>query len=92
MEAEAVTLVLERCERGGWRHVASEMAAIEIDANPDAEKRRKVRALLPSRKDIILLDEAIFGRAKAIEDGHPGGGRRARRGGRGTAGRCAVDV
>ena len=46
-EAEAVTLILDECERGAWRHVSSQMAAIEIGAMPDADRRARVRLLLP---------------------------------------------
>lgn len=66
IEAEAVKLIVERCVRGEWRHLSSGMAIIEIDANPDAEKRRKTAALLPEKADIIPLGDGIFSRAEAL--------------------------
>src|SRR5439155_10502935 len=65
--AEAVRLILQRCAQGPWHHVSSDMAIVEIDANPDVEKRRKVRALLPNPNDIMPLSEDIFSRAGALE-------------------------
>ncbi|NJO55759.1 MAG: PIN domain-containing protein [Rhodospirillales bacterium] len=67
IEAEAVKLIIERCVHGTWRHLSSEMARIEIDANPDSDKRRKVRALLPALADIITNSNAICERAKELE-------------------------
>jgi predicted nucleic acid-binding protein len=67
IEAEAVALILARCGAGGWRQVSSAMALIEISANPDAERRRNVRSLLPVEDDIIDLDESIVRRAQLVE-------------------------
>ncbi len=67
IEAEAVKLIIERCVRGQWRHLSSEMAIIEIGANPDPDKRRKAKALLPEKGDIIANDDAIFSRAAELE-------------------------
>lgn len=39
LEAEAVTMILERCDQGNWQQVSSEMAKIEIEAIPNAERR-----------------------------------------------------
>jgi predicted nucleic acid-binding protein len=68
MEAEAVTLVIQQCAAGEWRHVSSQMSVIEIAANPDREKQRRVRALLPVLSDIIDLDDAIYRRATVLEN------------------------
>lgn len=43
------------------------MALLEIDANPDADKRRKVHALLPDPADIIANTERVFARAARLE-------------------------
>ena len=67
IEAEAVALILARCGAVDWKHVSSAMAVIEIDANPDPEKQRKARELLPPESDIIDLHEPIVQRAQMIE-------------------------
>src|SRR3984957_19777619 len=68
MEAEAVTLIIQQSADRQWRHASSQMAVIEIAANPDREKRRRVRALLPVSSDIIDLDDAIYRRAIILEN------------------------
>ena len=67
LEAEATTIILERCELGEWQHVSSEMATIEIAAMPDAERRARVQLLLPSARSLLRLNEEIFTRAEALE-------------------------
>ena len=67
IEAEAVAIVIEQCVAGNWQNVSSKMAVMEIAANPDREKRRKVRALLPALRDIIEVGSAVLQRAIAIE-------------------------
>jgi hypothetical protein len=59
---------LERFDAGSWQQLSSEMAEIEIGANPDQERRRRVKALLPERKDRIKLGPNIFVRAAELED------------------------
>jgi predicted nucleic acid-binding protein len=66
IEAEAVMLILHRCDTGQWQHVSSEMAMVEIAANSDAHKRRRIRALLPPRRDILPVDESVLSRGKAL--------------------------
>lgn len=66
LEAEAVAVVLEKCEKGEWIHVTSGMAQIEIDANPDRKRRRRVGLLLPDESAIMQLTEAVLGRASEL--------------------------
>jgi predicted nucleic acid-binding protein len=66
LEAMAVSSILEQSARGRWSHVSSAMAVTEIAANPDPEKQRKARELLPERRDIIEIDQAIARRAQAL--------------------------
>lgn len=67
LEAEAVTIILTECEAGLWKQVASEIARIEIDANPDEVKRGRVSLLLPKPDAIINLTERHFDRAAALQ-------------------------
>jgi predicted nucleic acid-binding protein len=66
LEAEAVTLILERCERGEYEHVSAEIAKIEIAAMPDAERRARVQLLLPQETAILMLTEPVFDRARFL--------------------------
>jgi len=63
LEAEAVTLIFEQIDAGRWHQVSSQIAEIEITAMPDVERRRRVRALLPSRNSRIRLTPRMFSRA-----------------------------
>jgi len=67
LESEAVKLILARCATGEWQHVSSEMARIEIEANPDPDRRRRIRALLPDDAVIILNATPLFTRAARLE-------------------------
>ena len=67
LEAEAITLILGHVETGKWTHVASQMVLIEINANPDPNKRRRAKQLLPSPALIAPLTSAIWSRAADCE-------------------------
>ncbi len=67
LEAAAVGMILERVDEGRWLHVSSEMAQIEIEANPDPKRRARVHLLLPEAGNIVKLTPAIFARAAALE-------------------------
>src|SRR5262249_40296112 len=60
-------MILERVDEGQWIHVSSEMARIEIDANPDPRRRERVQLLLPEASNIVVLTPAVFGRAEALQ-------------------------
>jgi predicted nucleic acid-binding protein len=66
LESEAVALILERCERGEYEHVAAEIARIEIAAMPDAERKARVQLLLPKESAILELTESEFERARFL--------------------------
>ena len=67
LEAEAVTLVLDECEKGEWEYLSSQIATIEIDATPDEVRRSRVSLLLPTPSAISSLIESHFQRAEELE-------------------------
>jgi predicted nucleic acid-binding protein len=67
LEAEAVTLILDECERGAWQQVSSQMATIEIDAMPDADRRARVRLLLPDPAATLQLTPEVAARATSLQ-------------------------
>lgn len=67
LEAEATTAILEKCDRGEWQQVSSQMANIEIHAMPDADRRARVQRLLPDPKVMLQLTENIYARAGNLE-------------------------
>jgi predicted nucleic acid-binding protein len=66
VEAEAVRLIIEKCESGEWQQVISEMVKVEIDAISDDDRRERVRLLLPD-EDPLPLSEDVYDRAKEIQ-------------------------
>jgi predicted nucleic acid-binding protein len=67
LEAAAVGMILERMDEGQWMHVSSEMAQIEIAANPDAQRRERVHLLLPEADQIVMLPPALYKRGAELE-------------------------
>ena len=67
LESEAVTIILERCDRREWKQVSSGIAQIEVDAISDPGKRARVRLLLPNDKAILNLTQPVVQRAAALE-------------------------
>lgn len=67
LEAEAVTLILERCDRGEWEQVSSEIAQIEIAAMRDGDRQARLQLLLPGEKAILKLTAGAFERAASLE-------------------------
>ena len=67
LEAAAVGMILERVDEGRWIHLSSDMARIEIDANPDPARRARVRLLLPESSNIVMLSPAMFARALELQ-------------------------
>lgn len=67
LEAAAVGMILERVDEGRWIHVSSEIAQLEIAANPDPKRLARVQLLLPEAGHIVKLTPAMFARAGALE-------------------------
>jgi hypothetical protein len=66
LETEAIAVILDRCDRGPWQHLSSDMARIEIEQTPDQERRRRMTLLLPSVASIIPLSEPLLQRAREL--------------------------
>jgi predicted nucleic acid-binding protein len=66
LESDAITMILERVDRGQWNQVSSAAATIEIDAIKDAERRARVRMLLPEPETIMELSSSTFERTAAL--------------------------
>ena len=67
LETEAIDVILRQIETGQVVHLCSEMVLIEIEANPDFQRRQRLRAMLPADDGIISLDDAIFQRAEECQ-------------------------
>ena len=60
LEAEAVLLILKRCESGEWYWVSSAVVSYEVDNIPNHERRNRVKELLRGATKVLSLsDEAV---------------------------------
>jgi predicted nucleic acid-binding protein len=66
LEAEAVLIILQHVHAGEWEYAAGDAVELEIDANPDSQKREAVRGLLVFRTRTIPSDDAVFARASVL--------------------------
>ena len=62
-ESEAVKVILSFCEQQYWHNIAR----FEIDRIPDEDRRRKLQLLCGQSEDDIMMDRAVFARAKEFE-------------------------
>jgi hypothetical protein len=59
LEAEAVLLILERCQAGEWRLLSSEAVDYGISRIPDVDRRRKVFHLASVARVKQVVSEAV---------------------------------
>ena len=67
LEAEAVLLILGRCEAETWQWLSSAVVEEEVDHTPSPERRARVRAMLRGAQRTVVLTEAAVTRAKALQ-------------------------
>lgn len=67
LEAEATTMIIERCVGGAWLHVSSQMASIEVEAIADLDRRAQVQLLLPDLEYVLQLTDDVFALARVLE-------------------------
>lgn len=65
--AEAVLLILERCQAGTWRLLGSKAVDYEVSRIPDVERRRKVFQLTSIARAKQVVSEAAQTRAEELE-------------------------
>ena len=67
LEAEAVLGILARWEAGTLILVSSEVLSHEVDRNPQQQKKEYVLSIIERIPIVIVIDDAIEERAKALE-------------------------
>src|SRR5688572_18038416 len=67
LEAEAVLLILGRCEAGEWQWISSAVVEEEVDNTPSRERRSRVRAMLSGVQSVVALTAAAVTRAQALQ-------------------------
>jgi predicted nucleic acid-binding protein len=67
LEAEAVLIVLARCEVGAWAWVGSEVIEFEIKQTPDPERMRRTHVLASHAHRSVSVGKAEIKRAQQLE-------------------------
>jgi predicted nucleic acid-binding protein len=67
LEAEAVLLILERCEAGAWQWLSSAVVEEEVDNTPSRERRSRIRSMLGGAQSTVALTATGVTRAKALQ-------------------------
>jgi hypothetical protein len=67
LEAEAVLLILGRCEAGVWQWLSSAVVEEEVNNTPSHERRARVRNMLSGAQSTITLTATTVTRAQALQ-------------------------
>jgi predicted nucleic acid-binding protein len=67
LEAEAVLLIMARCEAQQWECLGSDILDYEIAQTPDAERRARVDLLTRYAQRYVAVDDDITERAMKLE-------------------------
>ncbi|NOT53053.1 MAG: PIN domain-containing protein [Deltaproteobacteria bacterium] len=67
LEAEAVLLILKRCESGEWHWVSSAVVSYEVDRIPNQERRHRVTEILRGAKEIVPLTDSAVERGEELK-------------------------
>jgi predicted nucleic acid-binding protein len=67
LEAEAVLLILGRCEAGAWQWLSSAVVEEEVNNTPSSERRSRVRNMLSGAHSTVALTDVIITRAQELK-------------------------
>ena len=67
LEAEAVLLILGRCEAGAWQWLSSAVVEEEVNNTPSSERRSRGRNMLSGAHGTVALTDAAIARAQALK-------------------------
>jgi predicted nucleic acid-binding protein len=67
LEAEAVLLILGRCEAGTWQWLSSAVVEEEVNHTPSSERRSCVRQMLSGAHDTVALTDVAITRAQELK-------------------------
>ena len=66
LEAEAVLLILARCEAGEWQSISSAVVEKEINQIPNKERRNRIKTMLKGTSLTVALTDTGVARAREI--------------------------
>jgi predicted nucleic acid-binding protein len=67
LEAEAVLLILGRCEAGTWQWLSNAVVEEEVNNTPSRERRSRVRNMLSGALSTVALADAAVARARELK-------------------------
>jgi predicted nucleic acid-binding protein len=67
LEAEAVLLILGRCEARAWQWLSSAVVEEEVNNTPSSERRSRVRNMLSGAHSMIALTATAVTRAQELK-------------------------
>jgi predicted nucleic acid-binding protein len=67
LEAEAVLLILKRCESEEWQWVSSAVVRYEVDNIPNTERRHRVNELLRGAREVLPLSDSAVERGEELK-------------------------
>ena len=67
LEAEAVLLILKRCESEEWQWVSSAVVRYEVDNIPITERRNRVNELLRGAREVLPLSDLAVERGEELK-------------------------
>jgi predicted nucleic acid-binding protein len=68
LEAEAISLILEKLNQGEWEWVGSEILLHELGQNPDLEHQQQALAFATLAQQVVETTEKILNRAEELEE------------------------
>jgi predicted nucleic acid-binding protein len=67
LEAEAVLLIMGRCESGAWQWLSSAVVEEEVNHTPSSERRSRVRQMLSGAHGTVALTDVAISRAQELK-------------------------
>ncbi len=67
LEAEAVLLILKRCEAGEWQWISSAVVSYEVDNIPNQERRNRIKEILRGAREVQPLSETTVERGEELK-------------------------
>ena len=68
LEAEAVSLILEKFNQDEWEWVGSEVLHYEVNQHPDSETRERILSFLSLTRRVVEVNEKTLKRAEELEE------------------------
>ena len=67
LQAEAILLIMQHCQKREWEWIGSEVLIFEIEQMPNLERKDRVELLLTSACQVIPLQDVERKRGKELE-------------------------